>query len=551
MGWGLAPSLTDLTESFTSDRILNVRVRLILIVDTPHMSRFVRILVAALLLVTAALKFFHILVESRSAGPAPRWLILVADNVESIVGAIVLLHGDRAIIRKLVLGLFMSLAAVAAVLGFTGFESCGCLGPLATSPFVMLACDIAVVALVAIWPQRRGQGLATVVLLFLSWPVLANSAEPSEYLSNLRSRDARFSNVELNVRKTYEVRVDPLEELMEQASVDTKFPAQATRESGVVLKPAGDGEAGMRAVPTKSLQYDSKVPVPPGFKSPTSLDPVVHRVVVDWNLICRNEQTAIEQKLVSSPEFMALLPYQRWSDDGNWIRSETKRAGQTAQNSFYVNDTPGSHAVVRHQRSSVEMCCGIGFGSRLRSIETVTYGPNGDTLVGTIEILPSYVADCTLRVEDGLVRQADISIESKDRLATWRIETTGTQVGDGLPSMASTGEWSRVIDTASGDQTVIEQFTIQMLEPPKLADAPRFDVVATISPAPGASIVDRTHGRFPLPKFPESQHGAIRTWLVVLNLLLIVVIIGCLAHKRRKQEPSPPAPRSNDDAKST
>jgi hypothetical protein len=121
------------------------------------MPRIIRAALGALLLAAAGLKVHSLAVDPFHEDmflDSPRLLIATIE-IEIVLGLWLLSGWAARAAWVSALGFFGLLAAVSFFLAYSGQRSCGCLGRVNMSPWVMFAVDLGAIAALAFWPPGR------------------------------------------------------------------------------------------------------------------------------------------------------------------------------------------------------------------------------------------------------------------------------------------------------------------------------------------------------------------------------------------------------------
>ncbi|MEX2167715.1 MAG: MauE/DoxX family redox-associated membrane protein [Pirellulales bacterium] len=119
------------------------------------MCRALPLAVGSLLLVTALLKTFYAAdtAQLRFAYELPRWLVIIAVQAELLVGLLLVSGISSRLTWVSGLGLFVVFATFSLYRALSGYESCGCFGPLEVNPWWTLTLDAVIVWLLVVQRQ--------------------------------------------------------------------------------------------------------------------------------------------------------------------------------------------------------------------------------------------------------------------------------------------------------------------------------------------------------------------------------------------------------------
>lgn len=163
---------------------------------------------------------------------------------------------------------------------------------------------------------------------------------------------------------------------------------------------------------------------------------------------------------------------QRWGcvgDESREILAPGSSVAGDHENIVSINRDPDAASIIREQRMEVEFGHGIGFGKRIKTIESVKPAADGFKVTGSMQLFSTDVTRFEIIIDrDFVVRRANIAIDAAGNLTEFDIETKGL-AKDSPIRMAASGRYKvtwagrRVEGKIVGSREVTEDYSFEFL----------------------------------------------------------------------------------------
>lgn len=175
---------------------------------------------------------------------------------------------------------------------------------------------------------------------------------------------------------------------------------------------------------------------------------------------------------------------------------------------------------------------GVGYASRLVSVESETVVDDRTVVVGKLEIWPGKTAPATLDIDSqGVVRSAEIDAGVTELI----IKTEGLRQYSEDFRAATTGHFVRRYKRDLNSTAPSFRYNVESIEF-ELSKS-KFDELADISPPPGEHVSDvspdASRKLEPYPEVSSNGAGTFRTVMMVNGLILL--LFGIALYVRRKR----------------
>ncbi len=229
---------------------------------------------------------------------------------------------------------------------------------------------------------------------------------PEEILAVLKARDAQFDNVSLRYVRSGELTQEP-----------KPMWKMGNREQRQDQRPAG---------PIK-IPYRSE-----------------ERMTVRGPNVTFDRQIKATAAPAEDPDIQ-FVPQQKWSNAEGQVRelSDDYKEGVIGSRVMEIKRNEGASALVAEQLMEIEFGFGLGFGKRIKKVNSVKQEGDNRVVEGTIKLWREDISRFRIETDrDFVVRKAVIDADVHGNLTRYEVKTRGAVARDGLV-FAETGHVKR------------------------------------------------------------------------------------------------------------
>ena len=181
-------------------------------------------------------------------------------------------------------------------------------------------------------------------------------------------------------------------------------------------------------------------PVDPPASFPDPYDAVI---VANVEMATRGDKLMIRSEWLTDHHGHPQLPrFNKVVDDGDLVREFYQGLHDTTL-TIFLNQAL-YRAGNREQQMFYELALGVGFGRRIRTIDSVEATDSGWKLMGTFQLWTEDQTTFEMETDaDLFVRKARLEANVRGNETAFDISTTGTMINDGRPAFAQQGSIKR------------------------------------------------------------------------------------------------------------